>query len=73
MRVDAVVYFRVVDPVNALVDVQNYMYAVSEVARTSLRAVIGRADLDELLSNWDELNAEVAITGSSTEIQRAKA
>jgi regulator of protease activity HflC (stomatin/prohibitin superfamily) len=73
VRVDAVVYFRVVDPVNALVDVQNYMYAVSEVARTSLRAVIGRADLDELLSNWDELNAEGTATGSSTEIQRAKA
>jgi hypothetical protein len=43
VRVDAVVYFRVVDPVKALVNVQNYMYAVSQVAQTSLRAVIGRA------------------------------
>src|SRR5689334_21943064 len=59
VRVDAVVYFRVVDPVKALVNVQNYMYAVSQVAQTSLRAVIGRADLDELLSDRDKLNAEL--------------
>jgi len=59
VRVDAVVYFRVVDPVKALVNVQNYLYAVSQVAQTSLRAVIGRADLDELLSDRDKLNAEL--------------
>ncbi|WTZ05173.1 SPFH domain-containing protein [Micromonospora sp. NBC_01392] len=58
VRVDAVVYFRVVDPVKALVNVQNYLYAVSQVAQASLRAVIGRADLDELLSDRDKLNAE---------------
>jgi regulator of protease activity HflC (stomatin/prohibitin superfamily) len=59
VRVDAVVYFRVVDPVKALVYVQNYLYAVSQVAQTSLRAVIGRADLDELLSDRDKLNSEI--------------
>jgi regulator of protease activity HflC (stomatin/prohibitin superfamily) len=53
------VYFRVVDPVKALVNVNNYLYAVSQVAQTSLRAVIGRADLDELLSDRDKLNAEL--------------
>jgi regulator of protease activity HflC (stomatin/prohibitin superfamily) len=59
VRVDAVVYFRVVDPVKALVNVNSYVFAVSQVAQTSLRAVIGRADLDELLSNRDKLNAEL--------------
>jgi regulator of protease activity HflC (stomatin/prohibitin superfamily) len=59
VRVDAVVYFRVVDPVKALVNVNNYVYAVSQVAQTSLRAVIGRADLDELLADRDKLNSEL--------------
>ncbi|GAB3177910.1 SPFH domain/Band 7 family protein [Micromonospora palomenae] len=59
VRVDAVVYFRVVDPVKALVNVQNYRYAVSQVAQTSLRAVIGHADFDELLSDRDKLNSEL--------------
>jgi regulator of protease activity HflC (stomatin/prohibitin superfamily) len=59
VRVDAVVYFRVVDPVKALVNVRDYLYAVSQVAQTTLRAVIGRADLDELLSNRDKLNSEL--------------
>ena len=59
VRVDAVVYFRVVDPVKALVNVRDYLFAVSQVAQTTLRAVIGRADLDELLSNRDKLNGEL--------------
>ncbi len=68
VRVDAVVYFRVIDPIKALVNVQNYLYAVSQVAQTSLRAVIGRADLDELLSDRDKLNAELtAIIDTPTE------
>ncbi|MDX6214117.1 MAG: hypothetical protein QOF82_3204 [Frankiales bacterium] len=57
VRVDAVVYFRVVDPVKATVNVQNYMYAVSQVAQTSLRSVIGRSDLDELLGERERINA----------------
>src|SRR5450631_1183619 len=59
VRVDAVVYFRVVDPVKAVVNVQNYMFAVSQVAQTSLRAVIGRSDMDELLSDRDRINSEL--------------
>lgn len=59
VSVDAVVYFRVVDPVKAVVNVQNYTYAVSQVATTSLRSVIGRADLDTLLSERDQINAEL--------------
>ena len=57
VRVDAVVYFRVIDPVKATVNVQNYMYAVSQVAQTSLRSVIGRSDLDQLLGERERINA----------------
>jgi regulator of protease activity HflC (stomatin/prohibitin superfamily) len=57
--VDAVVYFRVDDPVRAVVNVENYLQATSQVAQTSLRSVIGRADLDTLLSDRDRINAEL--------------
>jgi regulator of protease activity HflC (stomatin/prohibitin superfamily) len=56
VRVDAVVYFRVVDPVRAVVDVQDYISAVGQVAQTSLRSIIGKSDLDDLLSNRERLN-----------------
>ncbi|WP_242883183.1 slipin family protein [Actinomadura litoris] len=56
VRVDAVVYFRVVDPVKAIVNVQNYGYAVSQVAQTSLRSVIGQADMQELLGEREKIN-----------------
>ena len=56
VKVDAVVYFRVVDPIRALVSVQNYPYAVSQVAQTSLRSMIGKSDLDDLLTNRERLN-----------------
>ncbi len=59
LTVDAVVYFRVLDPVKALVNVSNYPSAVSQIAQTSLRSVIGRADLDTLLSDRDHVNAEL--------------
>ncbi|MEW1866104.1 MULTISPECIES: SPFH domain-containing protein [unclassified Streptomyces] len=59
LTVDAVVYFRVVDPVKALVNVTNYPAAVSQIAQTSLRSVIGRADLDTLLSDRVQVNAEL--------------
>ena len=58
VRVDAVVYFRVVDAVKAAVNVQNYQFAISQLAQTSLRSVIGRAELDDLLSNREKLGAE---------------
>ncbi len=59
LTVDAVVYFRVMDPVKALVNVSNYPSAVSQIAQTSLRSVIGRADLDTLLSDRDQVNIEL--------------
>jgi regulator of protease activity HflC (stomatin/prohibitin superfamily) len=59
VRVDAVVYFRVIDPVKAIVNVQNYGYAISQVAQTSLRSVIGKADMQALLSERDQINTEL--------------
>ncbi|EWM12389.1 slipin family protein [Kutzneria sp. 744] len=56
VRVDAVVYFSVVDPVKAIVAVQDYQFAVSQVAQTSLRSIIGKSELDDLLSNREQLN-----------------
>ena len=56
VKVDAVVYFNVADPVRAVVNVQNYLFAVSQVAQTSLRSMIGKSDLDDLLSNRERLN-----------------
>jgi regulator of protease activity HflC (stomatin/prohibitin superfamily) len=57
--VDAVVYFRVVDPVKAVINVENYLVATSQVSQTSLRSVIGRADLDTVLSDRDHINNEL--------------
>ena len=57
--VDAVVYFRVDDPVKAVINIQDYVQATSTVAQTSLRSVIGRAELDTLLSDRDQINTEL--------------
>jgi regulator of protease activity HflC (stomatin/prohibitin superfamily) len=59
LRVDAVVYYRVVDAFKAIINVQNYTYAVSQVAQTSLRSVIGQSDMDQLLSERDKINAHL--------------
>jgi regulator of protease activity HflC (stomatin/prohibitin superfamily) len=56
VNVDAVVYYRVIDPVAAMINVQDYPFAVLQVAQTSLRSVIGKSDLDDLLSNRERLN-----------------
>ncbi|MGW4895101.1 slipin family protein [Kitasatospora sp. NPDC004240] len=56
VRVDAVVYFRVVDPVRATVNVQDYNFAISQVAQTSLRSIIGKSELDDLLANREPIN-----------------
>ncbi len=56
VRVDAVVYFKVVDPVVAIVNVQDYRFAMLQVAQTSLRSIIGKSELDDLLSNRERLN-----------------
>jgi regulator of protease activity HflC (stomatin/prohibitin superfamily) len=56
VKVSAVLYFRVVDPSLAVVEVQNYLYATSQLAQTTLRSVCGQAQLDELLAERDKLN-----------------
>ncbi|HEX7252899.1 MAG TPA: slipin family protein [Thermoanaerobaculia bacterium] len=59
VKVNAVVYFRVVDPSRAVVQVENYLYATSQLAQTTLRSVLGQATLDELLSEREKLNIEL--------------
>jgi regulator of protease activity HflC (stomatin/prohibitin superfamily) len=59
VRVDAVVYFKVVDPIKAKINVQNYMFAVSQQAQTSLRSIIGQSEMDELLSERDRVNRQL--------------
>jgi len=56
VRVDAVIYFSVMDPVRAAVDVQDYLAAIGQVAQTSLRSIIGKSDLDDLLCDREQLN-----------------
>ena len=59
LKVNAVVYFRVVEPKRAVIEVQDYMYATSQLSQTTLRSVLGQADLDELLSERDKLNSRL--------------
>jgi regulator of protease activity HflC (stomatin/prohibitin superfamily) len=56
VKVDAVVYFRVEDPIKALIEVQHYRFAVEQVGQTSLRSIIGKSELDDLLQNREQLN-----------------
>jgi regulator of protease activity HflC (stomatin/prohibitin superfamily) len=59
VRVDAVVYFRVVDPIKATINVQNYMSAISQQAQTSLRSIIGQSEMDQLLAERETVNREL--------------
>jgi regulator of protease activity HflC (stomatin/prohibitin superfamily) len=59
LKVNAVVYFRVIDPNKAVVEVENYLYATSQLAQTTLRSVIGQSQLDELLSERDKINLQL--------------
>jgi regulator of protease activity HflC (stomatin/prohibitin superfamily) len=59
VKVNAVVYFRVLDPKKAVIEVQDYLYATSQLSQTTLRSVLGQAELDELLSERDKLNARL--------------
>jgi len=59
VKVNAVVYFRIVDPNRALVAVENYMFATSQLAQTTLRSVCGQADLDQLLSEREQVNEKI--------------
>lgn len=56
VKVNAVVYFRVVDPLRSILEVENYLYATSELSQTTLRSILGQAELDELLSERDRIN-----------------
>jgi len=59
VKVNAVVYFRVIDPNKALTEVENYLYATSQLAQTTLRSVVGQFDLDDLLSRRDKINIQL--------------
>ncbi|MCK5188074.1 MAG: SPFH domain-containing protein, partial [Deltaproteobacteria bacterium] len=59
IKVNAVVYYRIMDPNNAVVEVENYAYATSQLAQTSLRSVCGQAELDELLSARDKISVHL--------------
>ena len=59
LRVNAVTYFNVVDPVSAVVAVQNYLHATSQIAQTTLRSILGQVELDDLLIKRDEINTQL--------------
>ncbi len=59
LKVNAVVYFRVMDPLKAVIQVENYLYATSQLAQTTLRSVLGQAQLDEILAEREKLNQEL--------------
>ena len=59
IKVNAVVYFRVIDPNRAVVEVENYLYATSQLAQTTLRSVVGQMELDELLAHRDKINIQL--------------
>ena len=59
VKVNAVVYFRVMDPSKAVTEVEDYMYATSQLAQTTLRSVLGEAELDDLLANREKINSEL--------------
>jgi regulator of protease activity HflC (stomatin/prohibitin superfamily) len=59
VKVNAVVYYRVIDPRRAIVDVENYTYATSQLAQTTLRSVLGQAELDDLLAERERLNQQL--------------
>ncbi|HUT71963.1 MAG TPA: SPFH domain-containing protein [Desulfatiglandales bacterium] len=56
IKVDAVIYFRVMDPNNAVIEVENYLFATSQLAQTTLRSVCGQVELDELLAEREKIN-----------------
>jgi regulator of protease activity HflC (stomatin/prohibitin superfamily) len=59
LKVNAVIYFRIVDPIKAIIEVANYLYATSQLAQTTLRSVLGEVELDELLGQREKLNVRL--------------
>ena len=69
VKVNAVIYFRVIDPTRAIIEVENYLFATSQLSQTTLRSVLGQSDLDHLLSDRDRVNAELqAIIDRQTDL-----
>lgn len=60
IKVNAVVYFRVMQPTKAIVEVENYLFATSQLSQTTLRSILGQSELDELLSQREKINRELA-------------
>jgi regulator of protease activity HflC (stomatin/prohibitin superfamily) len=60
IKVNAVLYFRVMDPRKAIVEVENYLFATSQLSQTTLRSILGQSELDELLAERDKINADLA-------------
>ena len=61
VKVNAVIYFRVMDPVKAILEVEDYMFATSQLAQTTLRSVCGAAELDEILTHRDQINDQIQV------------
>ena len=61
VKVNAVIYFRIVDPQKAILNVENYLAATSQLAQTTLRSVLGKHELDEMLAERDKLNADIQV------------
>ncbi len=59
VKVNAVVYFRVMDPIKAITEVEDYYFATSQIAQTTLRSILGQSQLDDLLTKREEINAEL--------------
>lgn len=59
MKVNAVIYFRVVDPEKAVIQIENYIYATTQLAQTTLRSVLGKLEMDDLLTNREKINSEL--------------
>ncbi|MDJ0464246.1 slipin family protein [Streptomyces sp. H27-C3] len=69
VRVDAVIYFKVVDAAEAMIRVEDYRFAVSQMAQTSLRSIVGKSDLDDLLSNREKLNEGLELMMDSPAVE----
>lgn len=69
VRVDAVIYFKVVDPVDAIIRMEDCRFALSQMAQTSLRSILGKSDLDELLSNREKLNQALELMMDSPAVE----
>jgi regulator of protease activity HflC (stomatin/prohibitin superfamily) len=61
VQVNAVIYFRIINPEKAVVDVENYLFATSQLAQTTLRSIVGQIELDELLAERDKINRELQL------------